>query len=83
MDSIQTLQRWGNSSGIRLSKQILKAANLYDNQRVIITVQDGTIVLSPVKEQKLTLKDLLLGVTPEMVSGEMGWGEDVGAEIYG
>ncbi len=82
MTIIQTLQSWGNSAGIRLPKQVLLAAHLQLNQRLEITVKGGSVILSPLKEDVPSLGDMLAGVTPELVAGELDWGLDLGAENY-
>ena len=83
MNIIQTLQKWGNSTGVRLPKRVVEAAHLEVNQSVAIEVKNGSIILTPIKELKTpTLAELLTGVTPEIIGGELAWGPDVGAERY-
>ncbi|MGH7234169.1 MAG: AbrB/MazE/SpoVT family DNA-binding domain-containing protein, partial [Candidatus Saccharimonadales bacterium] len=78
----QSLQKWGNSSGVRLPKKIIDAAKLKDQQLLTVSLKGRSIVLTPVKTTKaLTLKEMLKGVTPKNVHGEFDWGLDVGAEI--
>lgn len=78
----QSLQKWGNSSGVRLPKKIIKAARLKDNQLLTVSLKGQSIVLTPVKSgDDFTLKKMLEGVTPENVHDEFDWGPDVGAEI--
>ncbi len=78
----QSLQKWGNSSGVRLPKRIIKAAKLKDNQLLTVSLKGQSIVLTPIKvADDFTLKTMLKGVTPANVHGEIDWGPDVGAEI--
>jgi antitoxin MazE len=78
----QSLQKWGNSSGVRLPKKIIKAAKLKDDQLLKVSLKGQSIVLTPIKgAEEFTLKKMLEGVTPENVHGEFDWGPDVGAEI--
>ena len=78
----QSLQKWGNSSGVRLPKKIIKAAKLKDNQLLAVSLKGQSIVLTPIKStDSFTLDKMLEGVTPENVHGEFDWGPDVGAEI--
>ena len=85
MNVTQDLQKWGNSTGIRLPKKVIEEVRLKPKQTMIITISDGSIVLTPLNtEQGLTLDSMLVGVTPELVRGEFNWGEDIGAEkIHG
>jgi antitoxin MazE len=83
MNITQSLQKWGNGTGVRIPKKVMAAANLHVNQQLIVTLQDNSIVLTPIPDTgKLTLESMLEGVTPRMVDGELDWGEDVGSERY-
>ena len=76
------LQKWGNSSGIRLPKQVVDAAGLALEQQMTVTMRGNSIVLMPVAtENEYTLEAMLKDATPERVGGELDWGPDVGEEI--
>ncbi|HUA13574.1 MAG TPA: AbrB/MazE/SpoVT family DNA-binding domain-containing protein [Candidatus Sulfotelmatobacter sp.] len=78
----QSVRKWGNSSGVRLPKKILKAAKLEDDQQVTVSLKGQSIILTPVKSNdEYTLKKMLEGATPNNAHGEFDWGPDVGAEI--
>lgn len=84
MKVTQQTQDWGNSTGIRLPKKVLQAAKWHSNQTVAIDIKGQSIVLTPVKTTKKpvpSLAELLDGVTPSKVSGELDWGADRGREI--
>ena len=82
MNITQNLQKWGNSSGVRLPKKVIDAAKLKPNQALSISLKGKTIVLTPVNEENsFTLTDMLKGVTPQNVHPELNWGPDVGSEI--
>lgn len=86
MNYTQHTQKWGNGTGILLSKKVLQAASWQDNQTVSIDVKGNSITLTPVpspadKHQIPRLEDLMKGVTPEKVGGDFDWGPDVGNEI--
>ena len=40
------VREWGNSQGIRLSKDILKSAGIALNEMLEVTVSDGVITLA-------------------------------------
>jgi antitoxin MazE len=81
MNITQDLQKWGNSTGIRIPKKVIDAAHLQPNQTLSISLKGKSIVLTPVKvDSNFTLKDMLKGVTPKDVGGELNWGEDLGVE---
>ena len=83
MNVTQSLQKWGNGAGVRIPKKVAEAANIHLSQQLIITLQNNTIVLTPVVEKKKqTLETMFKGVSPSMIEGELDWGKDVGAERY-
>ena len=50
---IQTnIRRWGNSQGIRLSKDLLAQMNLQDNDTVGINVYDGKMTIEKINKPK-------------------------------
>ena len=60
-----TLNQWGNSLGIRIPKHIVEQANLNAGKELTISMnKKGQLVLE-VKEEDLTLDDLIEGVTPQ------------------
>lgn len=79
----QSLQKWGNSAGVRIPKKVIEKAHLKFNEELALSIQGKSVVLTPVKKSKrLTLEDMLKGVTPEVVGGEYDWGPPVGREIW-
>ena len=59
------VQRWGNSLAVRIPKVFADETGLSPNDEVEITVQDGRIVLTPLKAKMYLLDELLAGITPE------------------
>lgn len=83
MNITQSVQKWGNGTGVRIPKKVLVAAKIKLNQELNINLKNGSIILTPVKTKpKVTLDDLLRGVTPENVHKEVDWGAPVGREIW-
>jgi antitoxin MazE len=81
--STQSLQKWGNSTGIRIPKKVIDKAHLNAGEELALSVHGKTIVLTPIKRKdKVQLKEILKGVTPEDVGGEFDWGAPVGKEIW-
>ena len=46
------IQRWGNSNAIRLPKNILRTANINENDEVSITARENEIVIRKVKKHR-------------------------------
>ena len=83
MNITQTLQKWGNSAGVRLPKKVIEAAHLQLNDPLEVTIKGKSIILTPAKKKPpITLQALLSGVKPEDVSGEYNWGEPAGKELW-
>ncbi|KKU44393.1 MAG: hypothetical protein UX60_C0007G0017 [Berkelbacteria bacterium GW2011_GWA2_46_7] len=79
MNITQTLEKWGNSQGVRLPKKVVEAARLRENSRLAVSLRGRSIILTPVNDDS-NLEMMLAGVTPQAVGGEFNLGPDVGAE---
>jgi len=78
------IQKWGNSQGIRLAKNLLADAQLGVGDEVDISVKDGIIIVAPAKRVrgKHKLKDLVARIPKNYRAGEVDWGEPVGKEDW-
>ena len=58
---IQTaIRRWGNSQGIRLSKELMDKVNLKENDEINITIDSGKIIIEKINKPKyLNLQERL------------------------
>ncbi len=73
--------KWGNSLGIRLPKHISEALHLKPKDKVSCAIENGKLVLKPLRsDKKYTLKKLLAKV--EEPSEEISWGKPEGEEIW-
>lgn len=78
-----TIQKWGNSQGIRIPKAFLEALGMTENDLVELNRVDDNIVISKVKEKKeLTLDDIFKDYTRESAPEEFDWGSPVGKEVW-
>ncbi|MGJ0628217.1 AbrB/MazE/SpoVT family DNA-binding domain-containing protein [Xenorhabdus bovienii] len=76
-----TIKKWGNSPSVRLPVAIMQAASLNVDDTVDITVEDGRIVIIPVKAKEYSLDALLAGITQENIHEKMDFGSRVGKEL--
>lgn len=78
------IQKWGNSQGLRLTKNLLIDAQLGVGDEVDISVKDGIMILTPTKKirGKHSLKDLVARIPKNYKTGEVDWGEPVGKEVW-
>jgi antitoxin MazE len=72
--------KWGNSLGIRLPRHIAEILNLNLKDRISCSVEDGKLVLEPIRKSKYTLEELLADV--DEPSEEASWGNPQGKEIW-
>ncbi len=76
------VKEWGNSQGIRLSKEILKSAGIAVNETLEVTVSDGVITLTKTFRHK-TLEERAAEFNGElMLDGEYDWGKPAGREVW-
>lgn len=60
-----TIKKWGNSASVRIPSSVMKSLNLNVGDQIDIKGEDGRIVIAPIKPERFTLEDLLLGITSE------------------
>jgi len=78
------IQKWGNSQGLRISKNLLSDAQLDVGDEVDIRVKEGIIIVAPAKRirGRHNLKDLVARIPKNYQPGEADWGEKVGKEVW-
>lgn len=80
--AVATIQKWGNSQGIRIPRYILDAAQFDFDETVEIDVIDGKIVIKKMAERRKTIKELFDGFDGEYKETEIDWGKPVGNEVW-
>ena len=75
------LSMWGNSLALRIPKAFAHQLQARDGMPVTFSVQNGSLVVTPVSSPELTLAQLLMGITEENLHGETSTGFAVGNEI--
>lgn len=81
---ITKVQNWGNSQGVRLSRQVLDQAHISVGDEVDLAVHDGAIVVAPARRVRgrRSLKELIARIPSDYKSQEVDWGEPVGKEVW-
>jgi antitoxin MazE len=69
------VNRWGDSLGVRIPKDIADRVGLRAGARVEIESREDRIVIAPAIS-RYTLEDLLSGITPEAMHEAFDWGAD-------
>jgi antitoxin MazE len=75
-----TVQKWGNSLGVRLPRAVTQSAKLGVGSQVEVKAQRGRIILEPVAVP--TLAELLAQVKPRSRPEVVDWGRPVGKEAW-
>jgi antitoxin MazE len=78
------IQKWGNSQGLRLAKNLLADAQLGVGDEVDISVKDGIMIVTPARRirGRYKLKDLVGRIPENYQTSEVDWGKPVGKEAW-
>lgn len=78
------VQRWGNSQGLRFSREVLRRARISVGDEVEVTARDGAIVVKPSHEVrgKYDLRDLVSKMPRSYKPSEEDWGSATGKEVW-
>jgi antitoxin MazE len=81
---ITRVQKWGNSQGIRLAKELLSGADIGVGDAVEVAAREGTIVITPVRRVRggHNLRELVRRIPKDYVPEELDWGSPVGREVW-
>jgi len=76
------IKKWGNSLALRIPKLLASNVNLKLDKMVDISVEKGSIIITPISEKEYSLEKLLKGVNKNNLHGEFDTGAPVGKEIW-
>ena len=78
------IQKWGNSQGLRLTKNMLADAQLGVGDEVDISIKDGILIVTPAKKirGKYSLEELVARIPENYQTNEIDWGEPIGKEVW-
>jgi antitoxin MazE len=82
MKTTVQIKKWGNSLAIRIPSRVASDLGLKDNSHVQITTDGDSATIRREVDAPISLEDLVKGITPENVHGEMDWGAPVGKEVW-
>ena len=85
-----TVQKWGNSNGLRLPKSLLDALGIRENDRVELIQANDSITIRKVSALKhKTLEERLIDFYGKPIEGieridiaEHDWGKQEGREVW-
>ena len=81
---VTKVQKWGNSQGLRLARQVLEEARISVGDPVDVSTRDGVIVIAPVRRVrgKQSLQELVSRIPRNYKTREVDWGKPVGKEDW-
>ena len=81
---VTKVQKWGNSQGVRLSKELLSTADIEVGDAVEVSVRDGTLTVTPVRRVRggHDLQELVRGIPKGYEPEELEWGPPIGREVW-
>ncbi len=82
---LTTIQKWGNSKGVRLPKAILDALLLQENDSVEVYAESESIIIRKAtrkRRAKISLEERFEGYTGDYQCEEWDTGEPVGREVW-
>lgn len=81
-EALLDIKHWGNNLGVRLPAAVAREARLHVDQRVRIEVEGGRIVITPLRDEPLSLEQRLARFDPARHGGEAMATRAVGAERW-
>jgi len=81
---VTKVQKWGNSQGLRLTRQMLEDAGIAVGDEVEVSTAGGNIVISPVRRVRgrFDLNELVAQISKDYKPEEVNWGAPVGREAW-
>jgi antitoxin MazE len=81
---VTKIQKWGNSQGLRFSKEVLEEARISLGDEVQVSVRGGRIIVESLTKVRgrYKLKDLIARIPKGYRAQEIEWGPPVGKEAW-
>lgn len=81
---ITRVQKWGNSQGLRLNKELLSKVEINVGDAVEVAVRDGALIVTPVHRIRggHDLRELVERIPEDYEPGELDWGPTAGREVW-
>jgi antitoxin MazE len=76
------IRKWGNSPAVRIPMSVMSMARFDLEQKVSISVEEGKIIIEPLKQVVYSLDELMAGVTARNLHAEISFGAPVGKELF-
>lgn len=78
---VTTIQKWGNSQGIRIPKFLLDAVNWSENEEIEVRAEEDKIIIQKTEKRK-NIMEFFNDCEETYERVEVDWGEPTGDEIW-
>jgi antitoxin MazE len=76
------VQKWGNSLAVRIPSAFAREAALAKDSDVDLALENGRLIITPVRQQRYVLEEMLDRITPENIHEEVDFGPPMGREEW-
>ena len=76
------IRKWGNSQGLRLSKDLLELADFVVGDELEVVVKNHEILLKKTEKPRYNIADLVAEIPPDYRPTEVDLGRPVGREEW-
>ena len=81
--ALATVQKWGNSHGVRIPKHLLDSLNWSIGEKISMRTRGNRLIIEQAPKKRKTIEELLDGFNADIVkSSEFDWGKPVGREVW-
>lgn len=77
-----TIQKWGNSQGIRIPKTLLNELNIKENEILSLEIDNNKLIIQKRVPEKISIKKLFANYKGDYTPNEIDWGKAKGVEIW-
>lgn len=82
IDLTTTIQKWGNSQGVRIPKMLLDTVNWSNNEEITIVADNGKLIIEKAKKRRKNIKELFADYKGNYKPSEVDWGKPQGEEVW-
>lgn len=81
---ITKIQKWGNSQGLRLSKDLLSDVAIHVGDAVDVAVHEGALIVTPLRRVRggHDLRELVRRIPKKHKREDVDWGPPRGREVW-
>ncbi len=79
---LMSIKKWGNSQGLRFSKELLEQLKIQVNDEVNVEVVEEKIIITKAHPDKIDIEKLFADYKGEYRGDEFDWGLPKGDEVW-